>query len=68
MTVPSVKTSIDMPFPPGWSREKGCSHGKLWTEFCPACRIFSLQESLRWMEPQVQRDRAELEKLLSEAK
>ena len=47
------------------SRSAQCSHGKLWTEFCPDCRIISLQKSLEWMEPQVQRDRAELHHLMT---
>ncbi len=44
-----------------------CSHGKLWTEVCIDCRIVSLTESLKWMEPQVQRDRAELGELTYQA-
>jgi hypothetical protein len=61
-----VKTSIDLPFPAGWSQEKGCGHGKLWEERCDDCEIVSLTDSLSRMEPQVKRDRAKLDRLLWE--
>lgn len=58
------KTTVELPFPPGWSSAKGCSHGKLWDETCDECEIVSLRASLEWMEPRVKRDRARLKQLL----
>lgn len=50
-----MKVRFDIPL------HEQCGHGKLWTEFCRECRIAALQESLKWMEPRVKRDQAELE-------
>jgi hypothetical protein len=58
-----VKTSIDLPIRRDVPRADQCSHGKKWDEVCPQCRIVALRESLAWMEPQVRRDRAELDSL-----
>lgn len=60
-----MSASINLPIRRDVPLSEQCSHGKTWDEFCRDCRIVSLQESLKWMEPQVRRDRAELEQLQS---
>lgn len=60
------KTAVELPFHFGAPLGDQCSHGKLWTEVCHACRIIFLKDSLGRMEKQVMRDRAELERLESE--
>lgn len=60
-----MSKSIELKIRSDVPRDAQCSHGKLWTEPCQDCRVVSLSESLAWMEPQVQRNRAELEALLA---
>ena len=57
------RTTIDLPIRREVPLSDQCGHGKTYDEFCRECRIVSLQDSLKWMEPQVRRDRAELERL-----
>lgn len=59
-----MSKSINLPLRSDVPLSDQCSHGKTWDEFCRDCRIVWLQESLRTMEPQVKRDRAELEHLV----
>ena len=59
-----MSRTINLPIRSDVPLSEQCSHGKRWSEVCNECRVVSLRESLGWMEPQVQRDRAELKKLL----
>lgn len=61
-----MSKSINLPFRHDVPLSDQCSHGKTWDEVCSDCRIVWLRECLRTMEPQVRRDRAELELLLRE--
>lgn len=57
--------TIELPIRSDVPLTEQCSHGKTWDDFCRSCRIVTLQESLKWMEQQVRRDKAELAKLCS---
>lgn len=61
-----MSTTINLPLRRDVPLSDQCSHGKTWDEFCARCRVVSLEESIKWMEPQLRRDKAELADLLEQ--
>jgi hypothetical protein len=61
-----MTTTIDLPIRRDIPLSEQCGHGKAWKETCRLCEIVSLEESLRWMRPQVLRDTARLDRLRRE--